>query len=74
MLSRLTLFAGPNTVTVNGTSANDVVGVVRNAVNDTVQVNTLLTVTVVSADTQSLVAATGNGIVTVTSPAAADRP
>ncbi len=54
--------AGADTVTVNGTSANDAITVVRGATNDTVQVNALQTVTLVNADTQSLVVATGAGI------------
>lgn len=55
---------GINQVTVDGTAANDVIGVVR-GVSDTVQVNALQTVTLPSADTQSLVVASGFGDDTV---------
>ncbi len=58
---------GANTVTVNGTSANDAIGVVRATTTDTTTVNGLLpAVTTVNADTQSLVVASGVGIDTVT--------
>jgi hypothetical protein len=54
-------FGGSNTVTVNGTAGGDAIAVVRGAANDTVQVNALQTVTLVNADTQALVVATGTG-------------
>ncbi|MGA2501219.1 MAG: hypothetical protein ABSH20_26060, partial [Tepidisphaeraceae bacterium] len=55
---------GANTVTVNGTTGNDVINVVRGATatTSTVQVNpTTQTVSLVTADTQSLVVNTGAG-------------
>jgi hypothetical protein len=53
--------AGTNTVTVNGTSNSEAINVVRGAPNTTVQVDALKLVTLVTADTQALVVATGLG-------------
>jgi hypothetical protein len=57
---------GNNTVTVNGTPASDNIDVARGSPDTTVTVDALRPVSLVTADTQALVIATGNGIDTVT--------
>ncbi len=52
---------GTDTVTVNGTSAADSQTVIVNGANTTVRTNSLLAVDTVTANTESLVVASGNG-------------
>jgi hypothetical protein len=60
-----------DTVTVNGTAGDDNIAVTGSATNPTVTVNALLPITVVAADTTSLVIASGTGTDTVTVNSAA---
>ena len=68
--------ASGNTVTVNGTGGIDTINVVRNATTDTVQVNSLKTISITSADASGVVVATGLGAdtVNVTGSAGATGP
>ncbi len=47
--------AGSNTVTINGTAGDDNITVIRSGANTLVTVNSMLTATIVTADTASLV-------------------